>query len=136
MGRRTDGPTERQLGEVGPEGMMCKRGLTRDACLGGSNHAAGGGGGPQEGDVGSSTLSATTPPTPPGSPFPHNGAQSPRSPITPSNVYPSPPPVALSRLDDSTCQPAPPTPPSLGPPFSSLSFSLSFSLSLLPPSRY
>lgn len=33
-GGPTDGPTERQLGEVGPEGVVCKRGLTRDACLG------------------------------------------------------------------------------------------------------
>lgn len=34
MSRGTDGPTERQLGEAGPEGVVCKRGLTRDACLG------------------------------------------------------------------------------------------------------
>lgn len=127
MGRGTDGPTE--LGEVGQERVVCKRGLTRDACLGEAITRR---------SAGAALERGTTLALPPYPPLPLPRLSPHRDPpsrtTVPTSPFPDnplntctqvPPPVASSRLDDSTCQPAPPTPPCRGPPFLSLSLSAS-----------
>lgn len=103
--------------------MVCKRGLTRDACPGEAITRRVAGAARERGTT--LALPPCSPPLPHLRDHPSRATMPPTfTPFfPPSSVQRSSPPVASSRLDDSTCQPAPSNPTLHRAPFP-LSFSL------------